>query len=294
MTSFVTIFKDKITCGTWTFNDPGNLPAGVTQLGINILDGWDDTMPVQALITSRGARDGDVPSSHFPARSRQITLSGWMYCTSRTAARKAWTDMVAHAFPLDTDLTLVRYEPDVVKQVTCRRSGSIELPPATNRSGPHFRFLVPLMAFDPLKYSSTVDLNQTTGIAGLSNGGVVAPILLPIVFTAVAGQQNQIAVNNVGSYTTRPVVTITGPLPIGWHWDNITTGFTLGLGVNLGASDVLVLDHAAETATLNNVQVSPAIVGAWWAIPPGPNILKLFGNFDPGATVTVTGRSAWE
>lgn len=294
MTAPLTIFRDKLTCGTWTFNDPLNLPTGVTQLGVNILDGWDDTMPIDVLVTSRGSRDGDVPSSHFPARSRNVTLSGWMYCTSRTAARLAWTNLVANAFPSNVDLVLTRFEPDTAKQLTVRRAGSIELPPAMNLTGPHFRFLVPLIAPDPLKYSSTVDLNATTGIAGLSSGGLVVPVLLPAVFTAASGQLNQLSVTNVGSYPTRFVTTITGPLPTGWHWDNSTTGFTLGLDVDLGMGDVLVLDHAAETATFNDVQISPAIVGDWWDLPPGPNVLKLYGNFDPAATVTVTGRSAWE
>jgi hypothetical protein len=294
MTAPLTIFKDKITCGTWTFNDPANLPAGVTQLGINILDGWDDTMPIQPLVTSRGARDGDVPSAHFPARSRTVTLSGWMYCTSRTAARLAWTNLVANAFPLDDDLILTRYEPDVAKRLTVRRSGQIELPPSTNLTGPHFRFLVPLLATDPLKYASTVDINSTSGVAGLSSGGVVVPVVAPIVFVATSGQLNQLNINNIGSYITRPVTTITGPLPTGWHYDNSTTGFTLGLDVSLGAGDSLVLDHAAETVMLNSVQISPAIVGTWWGLQPGPNVLKLFGNFDPAATVTVVGRSAWE
>jgi hypothetical protein len=292
--TYQTIFKDKLTVGTWTFNDPMTLQPGVTQIGANILDGWDDTSPVQALVTSRGNRDGDVPSDHFPLRSRVIMLGGWLYCTSRTTARQAWASLAANAFPLNTDLTLVRYEPDAAKQVTCRRSGQIELPPATNASGPHFRFLVTLMAFDPLKYAATLDINATTGIAGASSGGVVAPVVAPVVVTAASGQLNQINAYNGGSYETRPLVTITGPLPSGWHWDNTTTGQSLALAVSLGAADSLILDHSTQTATLNGTVVSPAITGNWWTIIHGPNVLKLFGDFSTTATVTVTGRSAWE
>jgi hypothetical protein len=292
--TYQTIFKDKLTIGTWTFNDPATLQPGVTQIGVNILDGWDDTAPLNALVTSRGNRDGDVPSDHFPLRSRVIMLGGWLYCTNRTTARQAWASLAANAFPLNTDLTLTRFEPDAAKLVTCRRSGSIELPSATNASGPHFRFLVTLMAFDPLKYSATIDLNATTGIAGGSSGGVVAPVLAPVVVTAASGQQNQLNVTNAGSYATKPLVTITGPLPTGWHWDNTTTGDSLALDLALGGGDSLVLDHLVETATLNGRVVSPAITGNWWSIPNGPSVLKLFGDYSPLATVTVTGRSAWE
>lgn len=289
-----TIFRDKVTCGTWTFNDPLSLPAGVTQLGLNIMDGWDDTSPVQALVTSRGNRDGDVPSAHFPLRSRLITVSGWMYCTSRTAARQAFASLCASAFPLNTDLTLTRYEPDGAKYVTCRRSAPVELPAVTNATGPHFRFMTVLMAFDPLKYSSTVDLNATTGIAGISSGGLVVPIKLPAKFVITVGQINQISVTNTGSYPTKPVATITGPLPAGWHWDNYTTGDTLALDIDLSASDSLVLDHSTETSLLNGSPVFPAITGTWWSIAPGPNVLKLFGDYSAAASVTLTGNSAWE
>jgi len=292
--SLITIFRDKVTCGTWTFNDPATLQPGVTQIGVNILDGWDNTMPIQALSTSRGGRDGDVPSDHFPARARTVNLGGWLYCTSRTTARQAWTSLAANAFPLNVDLTLVRYEPDGAKQLTVRRSGQIELPSETNASGPHFRFLVPLTAYDPLKYATTLDINATTGVAGGSVGGLVAPVKLPAIFAIAAGQANQLNVIDSGSYATKPVTTITGPLPTGWHWDNTTTGDTLGLDITLGVSDVLVLDHAAETASLNGASISAAIVGAWWPIVPGPNVLKLFGDYDSRAGVTVTGRSAWE
>lgn len=289
-----TIFSDKVTVGTWTFNDPMTLPAGVTQAGMNILDGWDDTAPIQALVTSRGNRDGDVPSDHFPIRSRSITVSGWLYCNSRTAARLAWSDLCASAFPANAILTLTRFEPDGAKFVTCRRTGPVELPPATNATGAHFRFLTTLTAFDPLKYSVTVDLNATSGVAGGSVGGVVAPVRAPVMVVAALGQLNQIAVTNIGSHDTKPLVTITGPLPSGWHWDNDTTGGSLALDLSLGAGDSLILDHATETALLNGYPVYPAIIGDWWAVAHGPNVLKLFGDYDPGATVTVTGRSAWE
>lgn len=293
-----TIFKDKVTIGTWTFNDPLMLPAGITQLGCNILDGWDDTSPFDALFSSRGSRDGDVPSDHFPLRSREIVLGGWMYATGRATARAAFTALCTGAFPANTDLTLARYEPDATKIATVRRTGPIEVPVETNQTGPHFRFMVTLRAFDPLKYNANADINATTGIAGVSSGGVVVPALVPVVFQSVPGQANQIVATNVGSYDTRPVTTIAGPLPSGWHWDNTTTGETLALDVDLATGDVLVLDHATETVALNDTIIAPAITGDWWPVTPaaigGSNILKLYGDFAVGASVTVVGRSAWE
>lgn len=290
-----TIFGDKVTCGTWTFNDPMNLPGGVTQLGVNILDGWDDTGPLDALVSSRGTRDGDVPADHFPSRSRTVTLSGWIYCSTRLAANQARTAMVRDAFPRDVDLTLTRYEPDAVKFLTVRRAGPVEIAAATNVTGPHFRFLVPLQAFDPLKYSLAFDINATAGVAGTSNGGLVVPVKLPAVLATGAGAaSNLITVFNAGSHESKPTTTINGPLPTGWHWDNATSGESFRLDVSLGVADALVLNHALESAILNGFPIAAAIVGDWWAVSPGNNALRLYGDFDAAAGVTILGRSAWE
>lgn len=289
----LTIFRDVVTCGTWTFNDPNTLPGGVYELGINILDGWDDTVPVDVLVSSRGSRDGDIPSDHFPMRSRHLTLSGWMSCTSRTAALQAWTSLCRDAFPANVDLTLTRAEPDATKQLTVRRAGTIERPTATNMSGPDFRFIVPLQAFDPLKYATTQDINATTGVSGGSVGGVVVPVKVPVVFAGVS-VGNLLSVTNAGSHDTKPITTITGPLPSGWRWENDTTGTLMLLDVTLGAGDTLILDHQSELVILNGAVASPMITGDWWPVVPGTNVLRLFGDFDPAATVTVTGRSAWE
>lgn len=289
-----TIFSDVVTSGTWTFNNPAMLPFGVTQLGCNILGGWDDSAPFDALYSTRGARDGDVPSDHFPLRSREVVLGGWMYCTSRTVARQRFADLCGNAFPINVDFVVTRAEPDATKQITVRRSGPVEIPLETNQDGPHYRFLVTLRAFDPLKYAAAIDINATTGVAGVSSGGIAVPIVVPIVFTPVQGQANQILATNAGSYETRPVTTITGPLPTGWHWDNVTTSESLALDVSLATGDVLVLNHATESVTLNDTPAAPAITGDWWPLAKGPNLLKLYGDYSPLASVTVVGRSAWE
>lgn len=290
----LTIFRDVVTCGSWRFNDPDALPSGVLELGINILDGWDDTAPVDVQVSSRGNRDGDVPSGHFPLRSRHLTLAGWMLCTTRTAALQAFTLMCREAFPSNADLTLSRVEPDATKQLTVRRAGAIERPTSTNMTGPEFRFVVPLQAFDPLKYAMTPDISATTGVSGASVGGVVVPVLVPAMFAGASGQGNMITVSNVGSYDTRPLTTITGPLPAGWRWGNDTTGAQLLLDVDLGTADSLELDHRTESVRLNGYTVAPTLTGDWWTLVPGVNVLRLFGDYSAAATVTVTGRSAWE
>jgi Phage tail protein len=288
-----TIFSDVVTIGTWTFNDPGSLPAGVTQAGVNILDGWDNGGPIEVVASSRGSRDGDIPADHFPLRSRIINMGGWLYCTSRSAALNALTSLVGDAFPLDTDLTLTREEPDTAKQLTVRVAGPVLVPNETNVTGAHFRWSVTLQAFDPLKYSVATDINATGGIAGAFVGGLVVPVLLPATFVPAEGQGNSLTVVNSGSHDTGPLVTITGPLPTGWRWTNDTTGESLALDLTLGAADSLVLDHKLQQAFLNDSFVSPALIGDWWTVRRGPNVLKLFGDFDPAATVTVTGQSAW-
>jgi hypothetical protein len=289
-----TIFQDKVTCGAWTFNDPLTLPAGVTQLGAFILNGWDDTPPMDVLVSSRGTRDGDVPADRFPIRSRPLTFGGWLYCVDRTAAINARSALARDVFPRDTDLTFVRHEPDAAKQLTVRRSGEIEYPPMMNLTGPHFRFLVTLRAFDPLKYATTDDIFGSVGVSGTSSGGRTYPALYPKVYAAAAGQSNVLTVVNNGGHETRPVTVITGPLPAGWRWVNETSGQFIGLNATLEEGASLVLDHRRELVLVNGFEIAPAITGDWWGLRPGSNTLRLFGEFNASAQATVSGRSAWE
>jgi hypothetical protein len=288
-----TIFQDKVTCGAWTFNDPLTLPAGVTALGANVLNGWDDRPPIDVLMSSRGTRDGDVPADRFPFRSRPLTFGGWLYCVDRTAAINARTALARDVFPRNVDLTFVRHEPDAAKQMMVR-AADIEYPPMMNVTGPHFRFLVTLRAFDPLKYATTVDISGSVGVSGTSSGGRTYPALYPKVYAAAAGQSNVLTLVNLGGHETRPVTTITGPLPAGWRWVNETSGQFIGLNVTLEEGANVTLDHQRELVLVNGVQIAPAITGDWWGLLPGSNALRLFGEFNASAQATVSGRSAWE
>jgi hypothetical protein len=289
-----TIFQDKVTCGEWTFNDLSVLPPGVTQLGAYILDGWDDTPPLDVLLASRGTRDGDVPSEHDPYRSRQIRFGGWLHCVSRTAAIQARATMARSVFPRNTDLTFTRFEPGAAKQLTVRRAGEIEYPAGFNLTGGAFRFLVTLRAYDPLKYATTEDIAGECGVSGTSSGGRIYPRTYPLTYQSAAGQGNLLTVFNSGSHRTYPVTVLTGPLPAGWRWVNETLGVSLSLGVSLAEGSTLMLDHRREMALVGAVPLSPGIVGDWWPLEPGFNTMRLFGEYSAIAKANIVARSAWE
>jgi hypothetical protein len=288
-----TAFQDKITCGSWTFNDNSALPLDLRRLGVNILDGWDDTPTADVIVTSGGTRDGDIAAPRFPVRARTVQLGGWLYTPSRASSIRARTALARDAFPRNTVLRLTRYEPDATKYLNVQRT-SIECPWQTNSVPTAFRFLVSMVAVDPFKYSSTVDLTGVAGVVGISSGGFTYPQHFPATLTGVQGDTQLISVVNQGSASAYPVVTIHGPLPIGWRWTNVTTGGSIQFGITVSAGDELVIDHKLQTAALNGQDISASIAGDWWLLAPGLNVLKLFGEYDPNANVSLSARSTWE
>lgn len=297
--TFTTIFRDRVdifaTTATsgWTFNDTtAAVPTGVYQAGCDELDGWDDSGPIDALVTSRGQVDGDIAASLFPARSRDITMSGWVLADARVSALQARTALKAIAFPRSTDLYLIRHEPDATKYLTVRLAGQVEYP-IENNAGFGFRFSAPLVAVDPFKYSFDIDIQGTCGVVGVSSGGFEFPLVFPLEVAGATGQTNQLSLVNAGDEPTGPICTITGPLAAGWRLSNETTGEYLVVNVDVPPGTDLTVDCRSQVVRLGDQVLDAQIDGEFWRLVPGTNTVKLFGEYDPAAALTINAQSAW-
>jgi tail protein len=293
-----TIQRDKITvqsnAGTYSFNDAASLAdwPGAYTMAVDDLPGWRDTVDVNVISEPRGAGDGNYTATRFPAKSRMVIIAGYYLATNRAAVDSLFDLIVSHAFPEDTDIKLTRYEP-TPKYVTCRVAGpvlDIEYSPVEGWQ----RWEATLLCSDPFKYDAVNTLSGSTGIAGLSIGGRTYPRVYPLVYsTTPGGTGNQITVNNIGTAKTYPVLTIVGPLASGWRAENSTTGGQLAFDVSLSTGDVLVIDNQAKYATLNGSPVNGLLIGDWWSLARGINVVKLFGDYNATATFSLTAKSRW-
>jgi hypothetical protein len=289
-----TILGDKVTAGATTFNDVGTIPTGAAVWKMDQLDGWDETAELDTPITPRGGGvDGAVAGDFFAAQARHLLAGGYVMGTSRALAESLVDSLIGDAFPRNVDILLTRYE-TVPKFLTVRVSGKREIQRA--RDGMWFRWVVPLVAPDPLKYGVGDIVVGPVGVAGQSTGGVSFPITFPFSFTTVSGgDENTATVVNVGTATSKPFVTIHGPLVRGgWRLSNETTGSDIRFDVGLTSTDVLTIDFKTQTALLNGYPITTTISGDFWGIVRGANTIKLWADFDPAANFTINGKSAWE
>lgn len=286
-----TIFRDKVTVDTTTFNDLATRPDGAQQWAIDVLDGWKRGPAVEYTLNKVFGVDGEIIGDDTSVRARYLTVGGYVLASSRATSDNL-EDLLANTFARGRDLTLVRYEP-VPKFVTCRRVGPIEVTPPMDNG---WRFAVDLMCPNPFKYSLAPVGPFAAGVAGLSSGGRTYPRTYPLVYTTISsGSENRVVLTNAGTASSPPVITVTGPLVRGgWRLSNDTTGEDLSMDVGLATGDIMVIDFGLELVYVNGFLVSPSVLGDFWKVQPGVNVIKMYADYDPASTFTITTYSAWE
>lgn len=290
-----TILSDLITIshanGGCVLNDPALTDwPGAIRMGVDDLQGWRKTADLNVIRVARGVGDGDYLASRFPSKARMLMMEGYIIAATRAEVDSLFDSLVSEAFPLNTDITLTRGEP-VPKFVTCRLAGPIE---DTQYIPAGMRWSAVLLCANPFKYDAVGTISGGAGVSGLSLGGMVLPLVLPLEFDLTAnGEGNQATVVNLGTADTYPVITVNGPLLSGWRVENATTIKHMSFSVDLGATDSIVIDTSNKTALLNGAPVTGLINGEWWPLIPKINIIRLYGNYDPAASFTISAKSAW-
>lgn len=296
-----TLFRDKVEVGPSgapvTFNDYSLKPAGSIHWGMDTLDGWDSSSELEVTsLAIGGGVDGEILGGYFPAKGRHMTASGFVTALDRDNAEALQDVVIGDAFPANRDLILARYE-SIPKYLRARVSGPYQI----ERVGPaNFRWIVPLVAGDPFKYDLDPPNSSagTAGVAGQSVGGRSYPRTYPLQYTAVttgSEDANFVTLYNRGTADTYAIVSVNGPLTKGaWRLSNETTGEDVRFDVGLSAGDTLLIDFKEGTAFLNGFPVTASISGDFFKIVRGPNIIKLFGDFDPAAGFSASIESAWK
>lgn len=140
------------------------------------------------------------------------------------------------------------------------------------------KYGVSLHAADPRIYSAALRSSSYFPGVAISGGGVDLPLAFPLMFDT--GGAGLLEVGNGGTFDTPPVLTITGPVvnPI---LDNVTTGKSIEFVCVLGSSDVIEVDVAARSVTLNGASrpdlLTPQAT-TWWELAPGTNEIRLRGT----------------
>jgi hypothetical protein len=240
-------------------------------------------------VIQRSADHGGWPApSYYGPRIITLTV---MASAPTQALRDAARAELQQAFPVN-DLAMLVYNEPVPKLAYVRRNASA----AITESYPTLTdvvFSVPLVAPDPRKYATTPQTVSLVVPAPIVNP-LALPFSLPVSFPGnIPPSDTSVTALNVGTFETRPTITVTGPITSPAIVNAVTGQQVSFTGLTLGSTDQLTLDMDNRQASLNQNFQATDVSSAWWVLEPGSTQVYLDGVTSGGATLTMQYQSAW-
>ncbi|WP_263165390.1 phage tail family protein [Streptomyces sp. SCSIO ZS0520] len=275
--------------------DLGALPLGsVDSAGVawrlQVLEGWDGA-EVRTDMQPREADHGAWAAPGYLGE-RPITLGGLIEAPDRPALEEAMDRMRAEVGLADTVLTVWESTP---KQCLVRQSGRLVMQYQSDRIA---TYSVLVTAPDPRRYGTV--LRQASTALPVSTGGLAPPVTPPVTITATTVVGSLDAANE-GSFETRPVFVIDGPVDSPQILAQMPDGSVrfLTYSQSLATGDRLVLDTDAKSVILNGNASRRRFLSTptgWPVIPAGSSVGVLFraAFYNSGALLTVQWRPAWK
>ena len=254
------------------------------------IDGWDSP-DVSGQVIQRGADQGGWASpQYYGPRILTITL---LASAPDQATRDLARALLQQAIPVSDLATLIYFEP-LAKQVMFRRSGRIT---ETYPTLTDVQFTCNLVCPDPRKYGTVLKQTPAATLAGLfyiTVGSKAASTWTTVPFTLpVQNPPGTSLFYNAGTFETRPVVDVYGPVTRP-ALTNRQTGQTVSFSqVTLNTGDVLSVDFDARAATLNGAYQPADVVSAWWVLQPGAAVIQLSGGGAGGAQMVAYFRDSY-
>lgn len=274
----------------FTFNGLtfGGVGAAVQVEGVQ---GVEDTPEVRAADEGRGFADGMFYGRDFLG-GRTITvdlllLTGSLsYRQTVNAVKTAFLPYQGTTLPLTWTLP---GETTKRAYVRCRRRS---IPMDQDYTHGYGHAVVQFYAADPRVYEDTAS-TVTIGLPS-AVGGRTYNRTYNLTYGAVSAANTAVA-TNVGTYPTKPVVTLIGPVDTPYV-QNTTTGQFLKFNIVLATGDTLAIDFDARSVVLNGTasrRSALSVDSQWFDLNPGSNTLLYSAAGFTASTATVTWRSAY-
>lgn len=137
------------------------------------------------------------------------------------------------------------------------------------------KYHVQLKSFDPRWYGE-VSRQVISGTTTDASVGRTYPKTYPVTYGYTLFPSGDQIVTNAGNAETAPVITLFGPgtnpvvsIIIG------ATQYNFAVGMNLAATDEVVIDLANRTAVLNDtINIYALVSGDYWKLPPGDSTFR--------------------
>jgi len=253
------------------------------------VDGWDGP-PAVGQVIQRSADHGGWPSAaYYGPRLLKLTV---MASAPTQALRDQAIEQLVQAVPV-SDLATFTYDEPVPKLAYVRQTASAKID-AKKPTLVDAVFTIPLTCPDPRKYS-TIPLTATATLPAPVINPLTLPVTLPAGFPGSAPPiDSAVTCVNSGTFETRPVITISGPITSPSVVNAVTAQAITFTGLTLAATDQLVISTDARQAYVNGVFTPADVTSGWWVLDSGSTQVFLTGqNFSGGAVLVVSWSSAW-
>lgn len=263
---------------------------GVTWI-LQKVDGWDSPPTAVGQVIQRSADHGGYATSQYLG-PRLITLTV-MASAPTQALRDQARAQLQQAVPI-SDLGTFTYDEPVPKLAYVRRNASAGVT-ETYPTLCDVIFTIPLVAPDPRKYSPDV-----ITASSLTPQAPASPLTLPfssgfpVTFPpqVVAGSEGIIAVN-AGTFETRPVIVVTGPITSPSIVNGTTGQAVTFSGLVLSAAQTLTLDMDSRQAFVGGVFTAADPSSSWFVLEAGVTLVSLQGSGASGSNIQMSWSSAW-
>jgi hypothetical protein len=275
-------------------DSPFVIPFGATDAnGITwqwqSIQGWDSPPTAGQGVIQRSADQGGWAAPQFYG-PRIITLT-IMASAPDQGTRDLARALMQQAVPVN-DLATLQFNEPIPKVAYVRRNATA----AVTEACPTLTdvvFTIPMVAPDPRKYAVPP---QTAGlvIAPPTVSAFALPFSLPVSFPGnIPPSATSVTALNSGTFETRPLLTVAGPITSPAVVNAATAQQVSFTGLDLAATDQLVLDMDSRQALLNGVFYPADVSSAWWVLQPGSTQIYLNGVTSGGASLSVTYSPAY-
>lgn len=266
------------------------IDASGVEWWLGTLEGWNGTPDPRLSGVDRPQDHGQFDAPTYLS-SRVITATGTAIAPDQTTAMYARDVLSSLCWDTTRLYTLQVTEPGrPVRRADVRLNAATKI----GEVNPYaFDWQLQLKAPDPRRYGPTATPLVLTPPTG-ATGGVTAALTVPFTLSTTGLSTSNGVVTNAGTFPTRPIVTLAGPL-VDPQIANLTSGRTLSLNIVLVSGDSLVLDFDRRTVMLNGSASRSNTLTAsasWWELAPGGSDIQFTAGGGAG-TATVTWASAW-
>lgn len=263
---------------------------GVTWL-FQSLTGWDSPPAAVGQVIQRSADHGGYATSqYFGPRILTLTV---MASAPTQALRDQARAQLQETVPI-SDLGTFQYNEPVPKVAYVRRNATAGVT-ETYPTLCDVVFTVPLVSPDPRKYSpNSQSLSSTTATPPPVPLSLPFSSGFPVTFPAQVppGTQGCLAVN-AGTFETRPIITVTGPVTSPSIINGNTGQAVTFTGLALAANAQLTLDMDARQAFVSGVFFPADPSSSWWVLEPGQTLVYMTGSSSAGSVLGIEFASAY-